>query len=766
MAFWLSAAVLSGVGAAAALQGASNGATEPVLEAVSELVGDPRAEVRVAGGSERLRVAALRLAAAWERTGVATLVVPEEKAGASPVVVTTGAFPETLQPFGLEAVGSDVQGPDGRRWPRASIAACLTLTASLGEDGRPLSARFGLASTGSTGATTFLLGESADAPPVIGALSALGAAPPPVASRLTIWSSGQQIFRAPIDPRGYVDLAAGTAYPVLTSVSEAPKNGAVQRARAHQESEILRKAVGLAGAVANLGEIEPPASPVTVRFVDSIESRARDGAVQRLGWYDGAANQLVVLVANAPKEPQDELQLERIVEASVDDALFAYAEAQLLRALGPPASPWFARGTACILTGRCGGFSLTEIESRTGDVTPAEVLRAVHPRTRLTAAPAETRLARSLLVELENDVSAAWSLRVEDDPELIKRLEASWTKSFERSPIEPRLAVPRSLNQGAIVEVETSAELFGTAALDADLERIAGLGFAGVQFDIHVPVPAPLSPAERRELALELSGWGHAVTLEGDGAVVVTALKARALGLSVVLAPHFVTSASGSLGRKQIHGSAERIQTYGDRRALAMEGVAWLAEQASADALILFDPEDLPRADPNAWPPHPPELVAAYDSTRRQSLVYSRPFAGDRLAFIRSRGGLKRALEADMTAGFGGPLAVVRLKLGLEFAMDDGEAEVARAQRVLACVGDAEDQLWALRVHRLTEANAAGPWKTMGALDAASGTDAPLGPRFFFAGRFGLAGAEDEGVNLRDLDDGTLRSIAARRPHK
>lgn len=354
------------------------------------------------------------------------------------------------------------------------------------------------------------------------------------------------------------------------------------------------------------------------------------GAVpgQCAGRYDSQARALVV---------------HGLLPASADDALCAYVEFELRAAFGEPAAPWFSRGITYVLVGRCGGFSLAEIESRSRAGAPEEVQGLLLPRGRVAAAPAEARLARALLVEMGGDFKAAWSAAPGQDAGLNARVRQRWATSLVQAPADPRLSYPRSIAEGRIVQMSFNADDAGMVIARRALGRISDLGFAGVHFEVHVSVPpvGALAP-------------GKSWTAEGDAAWIALARAAHQLGLSVVWELKFEPGAPSA--------DPAAVADYGMRRGSAVEGLAWMAEQGSVDGLVLFQSSELlqPAAQGLA-----PALQAARRELRRQCLVDSRPFAGDRLAFADDEATLASASGEDFSEEFKGPLAVIQLKLGL-----------------------------------------------------------------------------------------------------
>ncbi len=423
-------------------------------------------------------------------------------------------------------------------------------------------------------------------------------------------------------------LAAGSG--ALSSAPEAPRApGAVLQVEARTSLE--KRVERLGRVLASLTKAEPGA-PVSIsvqRWPESPSGILLDEP-GRLGSFDPASRTLIV---------QDQ------VAGSADDALFAYVEFELNAALGTPGADWLARGIAYGIVGSCGGFTLTEIESRSRLVEPPEILGGAIGRTRLAAAPSETRLARCLLTECGGDLATAWSMGTDGSEDLHARLRTRWEASLERLPADARLAYPRSLAEGAYIEWVVPEGPRDGEALAAALQRIASAGFAGVMIQIPVHVAAADDEAA-----------SPAVTAGADAVRVADALAAHRLGLSVLWAPQFSAPAADAAG-----ATAAGIEAYGRRRGRAVEGLSWLAEQAQVDGLVLFASDEL------AQPPSAslsPELRAARRSLRRQSLVDSRPFAGDRLAFASDAATWSSASAEDLTADFRGPLAVIRLKLG------------------------------------------------------------------------------------------------------
>ncbi|QDV06277.1 hypothetical protein Poly30_17850 [Planctomycetes bacterium Poly30] len=628
------------------------GTQEPTLDAAAALIDHPRIEIR-AGSSEEsvVRGAALRLASAWRDLGHAGALASSAESDAETAghMVVTRPFPESLPAeskfwasLGLTREGDLLVTGEGHAWPMESAGVAITLMPAHLERAGERLAPLELADVASAcaGAITVIIGKTADSASVVHGLDALGRGGPPVAPRLVLWSEGQRVFEARLDERGGAILP-GAEFSVVSG----------PRPAGERFQELSQRAAGIVSTIGSFGwESQAP----RVLEWSSLAARARDGAAQRAGWYDAAVHALVVKAG---------------VPASEDDALFAFAEAELLSAFGPPGTPWLARGLVHELVRSSGGFTLEEIESRSGAVTFDEIVGPGRGRNRMVLAPAEARLARCLCEELGMGVAEAWGLAVAGNVDLDRSLRERWKASLQRFPIERRSPSMRLTKSGARVEVKATASELASPDFLRELDRIAALGFRGIALEVHVPV-APPGATERRHALDGLGGWGRDVTIQGDGLVLACALEARSRGLDVTLAPRFVTSASGGAGRQQIHGSSERLLLYGERRALAMEGMAWLAEQAEATGLVVLDSEDMPWIYPDAASVPDPEALAALENTRRQALVYSAPFAGERFVFTPAPRVRDLALEnlasPALRGLLQGPLAHVKLRVGLD----------------------------------------------------------------------------------------------------
>lgn len=645
---WLCALALVGVGAVYALRTTDHGGPEGVLAALHELAEDPRVAVRSLDSTapdEDLKVAALRLALRWEERGYAVALpglvaergeqAAERSAPARYEVLLGELLPGEGQPgaFGLSVQDDAWVTADGRSWPRASSVVGITLTQDQLRFALPRLGSLGLRAPVASEAklVTLLLHSrlrGTQNTPWLGyALKALSLGPPSCAPRVVLWSEGGRVVEIDLDEDGYATelIRPYPAASAADSLKQPSGTGA--------STKLVASALRASAAIRSLGGNSAPAVPLTVAHLSDLGPYARDGALQRSGWYDMALQQLVVLPGST---------------ASADDAVEDFLETELLRRLGRPGSAWFLRGLIYGFTGRAGGFFLKDLESISQSVTFEEAL--ANRRTRLALAGAKARLMRAVLAEFNADLEAAYSVRFDEDEEMLQRLRAQWSKGLEIAPVVSAKPRTRRWSGGAIVEVTTSARGFGQLGSDElhrDFRRIAALGFTGVQLAVHVPVPPLTSAADRKTLILN-PAWGHSVTLEGDGALQWSAAKARAQGLSVTLAPRFVMSAGAGPGHTQVHGGPEQIRLYGDRRAVAMEGAAWLAEQIQAEALVIFEPTDLPDEVPRGNAEFHAQLAAAKTSLREQSALFAGPFVGERIAFCRTAAAMTEALKVGM----------------------------------------------------------------------------------------------------------------------
>jgi hypothetical protein len=376
------------------------------------------------------------------------------------------------------------------------------------------------------------------------------------------------------------------------------------------------RAARLRGVVASVAKVQRAegAGQAPVRVRADGDGAPADGPPSRLGWFDAQSRQLVV----EPGFP-----------ASVDDALFGMVNAELRAALGEPAEPWFARGLTYVLTGSCAGFTLAEIESRTQPVSLDEVLEESPARSRIALAPAEARMARSLLVASGLDVVGAWKQAVRGNAELKASLRSSWEASLGRSTVDAALAYPRSVRGGVYVKVEALT----APALERDFARLASLGFAGVEFSFTVNL----------EQAVQEVATKH----------VAASRLASEAGLSVIWSPRWELE-------------EDPLETLAVRRAHAVEGLSWIAEQGRVDGVVLFDSSDLRQPEGRVLAPE----SRITRRLRRLSLESSRPFAGDRLAFANDAPTAASARDEDFSAEFVGALAVIQLKVGILDRMD------------------------------------------------------------------------------------------------
>ena len=398
---------------------------------------------------------------------------------------------------------------------------------------------------------------------------------------------------------------------------------------------VKKRASKLAKVAASVAGVEPRESTLGIRVVTGAEELPVGADPRHLGWYAAEEHELVVQID---------------VKASVDQALFALVEAELRRGLGEPGAPWFARGVAYALIGSAGGLKLTEIEARTEEVTPLEVFNGAG-RPAMTLAPAEARLARCLMVELGVGISDAWKVEAPGAAATAARLDAAWANSLEVSGISPLLEYPRSIQSGTYVAFGTQVAALAPEAWRSELTRIASLGARGVELPVVVNLPGAGAVGAGEEPPISMIEGGA-------GPIVRAALFAREHGLSVVLAPRFMP-----LLTPEEQSSPAAVEAHGQRRQIAVEALSWLAEFALADGLVLFEGEELlqpAESDLGA------DLRAARTLLRRRSLVSSRPFAGDRLAWAPSDAGLMSARSEDFSADFRGALAVINLKVGLQ----------------------------------------------------------------------------------------------------
>lgn len=397
------------------------------------------------------------------------------------------------------------------------------------------------------------------------------------------------------------------------------QEGQLSLAAFKQRASKLATVVGTVvhGPEGSGGKAEPDAAPLSIRPPSTEAPLEGD----RFGTYLPEMRKFVV-------------DLRR--PASVDDALFAMTYSKLVQGFGEPATPWFARGIAHALVASAGGLALSKIEGRTEEVTPEEILEG-SGRPAVTLAPGEARLARCLMGELKIGIAEAWKVNVDEQPSLTEDLIAAWNRSLGISRISPILAYPRSVGAGKYVVLGDALLDAGLKAQASELRRIVGLGAHGVEIPMEVELNGSTGGRARR--------------------LIETALLARTSGLSVVLAPRFTPPLAPAMT-----AGPEAVEAYGQRRAEAVETLSWLAEFAKADGLVLFNDAEL--GDPENVEVSP-EVQAARRSLRRQSLVGSRPFVGDRLAFASTESRLQSARSEGSSHGFSGALAVINLKVGL-----------------------------------------------------------------------------------------------------
>ena len=756
---WLSSLGLAGAGALLSLGSGGHAASEPVLDTVHGFAASPCVSLRQRSGAamgEELRVAALRLGLRWTELGYEVRIpdparaASKEEAGALHVAQQELLFGTLGEPatddaelerrawrsLGLEAQTGAWVAPDGRAWPRKSSILSVTLVqGNLDSAVRRLSLLGLNESVQSDAALVTLLLQDAGSPEL--AIPALES--PSSSPGVVLWSGGQRVFEVDFDEHGFATERA-------RSYAEVPAEPSKTAAYA----ELAGSAARYSEAIRSLGRKPISELPLQVAEIASVDAYLRDGALQRCGWYDALRHRLIVVPG---------------LLASADDAVEDYLGTELLRTFGRPASPWLLRGLIYVFTERAGGFSLTELESRSQAAALEDVLAPTRRQPRLALAPAEARLARGVLAEFDGEFASAWASRLEDGDGMVERLRSQWHADLVRAPVAPAPAPKRKWSGGVTVEIASPARgpgQLGSAELHADFQRIASLGFDGVRLLVHVPVAPPTS-LERRGALFSLKGWGYGVTLEGDGALLISAAAARALGLSVVIEPRFVASATGALGYRQIHGSPERIRLYGARRALAVEGVAWLAEQAGAEALVMFDPEELPRAVVGSFAAIKEQAEVARAINREQSTVYASPFTGERIAFARSLTHMKRALRAgEFTATAPGAAALT--SVGLELTLDSMGSSKDRSRRVLLASREAGGELRALRILGLDPSALLGEqmaWTVLSSLP----TRAEAMPHAVLLWPWhmlsqGPVRAGSSPGNLRELPDEKLRQLA------
>ena len=410
----------------------------------------------------------------------------------------------------------------------------------------------------------------------------------------------------------------------------------IAAAEAETLDDVKARAEKLARVAATIAGVEPRDQFLVVRTVPEAMPRPKGIDSDQLGWYMADGHELAI----RPDIP-----------ASIDDALMGLVQTELRRGLGEPAAPWFSRGVAYALLGSARGLDLTQVESRTEAVTPAEVVDGLG-RPRTTLAPAEARLARCIIVELGGSLPEAWGRAPVKMGALEDRFIAAWDQSLQASGVSPQLAYPRSVRRGKYVALDASLSGSGTKpfenGLKKELRRVAELGVSGVEIPVEVRLPTESGGPLGRE---------GASVVGGSAPLIRTALFARELGLSVVLAPRFKPALEAA---ERVDPSA--LEAYGLRRASAVETLSWVAEFALVDGLVLFDKDELCVSMGEGLEP---DLRAARRAMRRRSLVGSRPFAGDRLAFAADEADLIAAQTEDFSSVFRGPLAVINLKVGV-----------------------------------------------------------------------------------------------------
>ena len=427
--------------------------------------------------------------------------------------------------------------------------------------------------------------------------AALAAAPLPTGRRLWLFDGARLVLE---DWPGGADVAAHDP-PSAAEIPAAERLGAAA----------LPAALARISARFHLDGI--PARPTpSLRW---IAARAKGlTAPAAAGWFDGAANELVVAAG---------------VRGGIEDALRSFVTERILDAFGAPKDPWLLEGYAAWLAVDGDGDAPGSSAVVTGErAAPREARRA--ERRRAVRALLEGGDAR--LIDLVRDGVPPGALAT--------------VIAEAGGELSPAAARPGALDPGAFVRyggsIRAARRVFGSARGEAELERIAALGFDGVLIEVHVPAP-PRSSARagsRPRPAVVAGGqeWGMSSTLEGDGAVLMAAAQARRAGLRVVLAPKLVASPSGPFVGQQV--AANSPESLG-RLAVALAGAAELAARAGAEGLVVLDTFHFP-ADAALREKLPASDRAARDAAFDGLLAAAASFPGALLAISNSTEALDR----------------------------------------------------------------------------------------------------------------------------
>ncbi len=439
--------------------------------------------------------------------------------------------------------------------------------------------------------------------------AALAAAPLPTGRRLWLFEGARLLLE--VWPGGADVQGAATPLPPGVDAPGAERLDAAALPAA------------LASISARFHEDGVPAGPVpSLRW---IAARAEGlTAPATAGWFDGAANELVVAAG---------------VSGGIEDALRSFVEERILDAFGAPRDPWLLEGYAAWLAGDGDDGAPSSAPVVTGErAAPRGARRA--ERARAVSALLEASGLR--LIDL---------VREGVDPDALAAVVAP-----DRAEVPSSAAArPGSMEPGAFVRyggsIRAARRVFGSARGESELERIAELGFDGVLIEVHVPAPPrPAAPGESRPRTLPLAGgreWGTSSTLEGDGAVLMAAAQARRAGLRVVLAPRLVASPSGPFVGQQVDANSPATVR---RLAVALAGAAELAERAGAEGLVVLDSFHFPMAA-ERLEELPASDRAARDAAFEELLDAAASFPGALLAITDSTRAFERmARRAGLAA--------------------------------------------------------------------------------------------------------------------
>ncbi|MEM6568148.1 MAG: hypothetical protein AAF957_07035 [Planctomycetota bacterium] len=510
----------------------------------------------------------------------------------------------------------------------------------------------------------------------------------------------------------------------------------------------LEVAQGIARAArdepARLGLDPSLADGLEVRLLVAVDERARTGPVDAPAWVvapstgESSGPRLVGIAGVAG--------LER-------EALRAWRGWLLHAAYGPPAAGWIADGLAhgALRADDASLWSGVTFEEATGGSPRTHAVRAVAAAhlvdLALESAPDRAAAARSLWRD-GVEGPALGSLRQRWDAALLEAARGS----TQDAPPELRRPLPRAV-AARLAGAASPPIGLGTRNARAEMERVKELGFGAVALNVHVPIAPPAAFDPRRSITL--GGWGARVTTQGDGAVLAAARHAAELGLEVVLWPRFVAGESGPLATQQIHPDAAAFTALGRRYALAVEGVAHLAERAGASAIVLLEHPLLPQSNPL-----PEDIVDARASLRRQAVAFARPFRGSLVLLARGVPRLERAAARPELSAARAPGVVFGFHLG-HLGADVANPSAAYTHRLRSAAAAADGRLRAVEVALPGDDPLLRQGLLRGAQDAIAAVE---GVDLVLVSYWGLGLRDAESrtsFDLRGEDPGLLRDLTA-----